>query len=183
MHGFFTTHRYPPWLKFRQRQRIFVQFPTAARFKHLLTPTRDVLKFRQVTSDSPPPPRQSLSTKSQVITHDNFAFRKGLIVSGLMHNSPAKAMLACLNPWICFYPPSPLLPTCAKKIEHVILFYLFNRIVLCLEHIILWFDIKRNILYKSKFHYFTLNWCFLFVCLLDCSLNFLIDWLIDWLIG
>ena len=61
------------------------------------------------------------------------------------------------EPMNLFLPPSPLLPTCAKKIEHVILFYLFNRIVLCLEHITLRFDIKRNILYKSKFHYFTLN--------------------------
>ena len=95
-----------------------------------------------------------------------------------MHNSPAEAMLACLNPWICFYPFSPFTHLC-KKIEHVILFYLFNRIVLCLER--LWFDIKGNILYKWKVHYFTLNWCFLFVCLLDCSLDFLIDWFIDWL--
>ena len=43
-------------------------------------------------------PWQSLFTESHVITHDNFAFRKGLIISGLMHNSPAEAMLACLNP-------------------------------------------------------------------------------------
>ena len=27
--SFFTTHRYPPYLKFRQRQRIFIQFLTA----------------------------------------------------------------------------------------------------------------------------------------------------------
>ena len=61
----------------------------------------DKRRFKIQTSDIglPPPPWQSLSTKSHVImTQDNFAFRKGLIVSGLMHNSPAKAMLACLNP-------------------------------------------------------------------------------------
>ena len=76
----------------------------------------DTRRFKIQTSDIglPPPPRQSLSTKSHVITHDNFAFRKGLIVSGLMHNSPAKAMLACLNPWICFYPLLPFYPLAQK---------------------------------------------------------------------
>ena len=181
MHGFFYNASLSPLAKIPTKTNNFRSISDSDTIQALIH--TDNRRFKIPTSNvGPPSPAwQSLSTKSHVFTHDNFAFRKGLIVSGLMHNSPAEAMLACLNPWIFFYPFSPFTHLC-KKIEHVILFYLFNRIVMRLEHITLGFDIKRNILYKSKVHYFTLNWCFLFVCLLDCSLDFLIDWLIDWLI-
>ena len=45
--GFFTTHRYPPFLKFRQRQRIFVQFPTATWSINII----DTRRFKIQTSD------------------------------------------------------------------------------------------------------------------------------------
>ena len=87
--GFFTTHRYPPWLRFREDKQFSFNF-RQRREAFINTDTR---RFKIQTSDMwPLPPRQSLSTKSHVITHDNFAFRKGLIVSGLMHNNP-RAML------------------------------------------------------------------------------------------
>ena len=173
--GFFTTHRYPPWLRFREDKQFSFNF-RERREAFINTDTR---RFEIQTSDMwPLPQRQSLSTKSHVLTHDNFAFRKGLIVSGLMHNSP-RAMLVWTHEYV-FTPFSPITHLC-KKIEHVILFYLFNRIVLCLKHIILWFNIKGNILYKSKDSLFQFKLMF-FVCLFNLLFSWFFDWwFIDWL--
>ena len=48
----FTTIRYPPFLKLRQRQRIFVQLPTAMWSIFINTDTR---RFKIQTSDMGPP--------------------------------------------------------------------------------------------------------------------------------
>ena len=118
--GFFTTHRYPPWLTFRQRQRVFVQFPTA---------TWSIYKHWH---PFPHPPWQE--PIYQVSRHYTEQFR------------------------------------------------IQERLNRIWSHITLWFDVKGNILNKSKVRYFTLNLCFcLFGYLIVHLIFWLIDWLIDWL--
>ena len=55
--GFFTTNRYPPFLKFRQRQRIFVQFPTATWSINII----DTRRFKIQTSEMGDPPGRASS--------------------------------------------------------------------------------------------------------------------------
>ena len=70
--GFFTTHRYPPFLKFRQRQKIFVQFPTATWSINKHWHETFFKKFRRATWEPPlagPHKRLSLIW---VVAHGRF---------------------------------------------------------------------------------------------------------------
>ena len=99
--GFFTTHRYPLFLKFRQRQRSFVQFPagTWSIYKHLHETFSNSNEWHGTT----PPPRPPLPGRSSI---DRFKSESGII----RRHEFLQEWGSCIIPFVCFYTMVDVLP-------------------------------------------------------------------------